>query len=294
MASVPAISRDKTFVLGVGAQKAGTSWLHDHLASSPQCDPGFMKEYHVWDGLDLETMSHFRDRLMKRAQRAAGQLARGEQATAENLRLASFYADPDAYFDYFELLLSRPGIRATMDVTPSYAMLSAERLAAIRDGFERRGIRVAPVFLMREPVERIWSAVRMYKQRRPERHDSTPEERVLEVYDAPWFELRTRYEHTMDALDSVFGPDGVHYALYERLFEEPSVEELSAFIGIDPVPADTGRRVNASPKSDLLRLPDGAARRVAEHYRATYEAVAERVGPDVVAAAWPDRRWLRG
>ena len=292
MASVPAISRDKTFVLGVGAQKAGTSWLHDHLASSPQCDPGFMKEYHVWDGLDVEAMSHFRDRLMKRAQRAAGQLARGEQATAENLRLASFYADPDAYFDYFELLLSRPGIRATMDVTPSYAMLSAERLAAIRDGFGRRGIRVAPVFLMREPVERIWSAVRMYKQRRPEQHDSTPEERVLEVYDAPWFELRTRYEHTMDALDSVFGRDGVHYELYERLFEEPTVRELSAFVGIDPVPADTDRRVNASPKSDLLRLPDDAARRVAEHYRATYEAVAARLGHDVVAGAWPDRRWL--
>lgn len=294
MSRVPAISRDKTFVLGVGAQKAGTSWLHDHLASSPQCDPGFMKEYHVWDGLDLEAMAHFRDRLMKRAQRAAAQMARGQDADPENLRLASFYADPEAYFDYFELLLSRPGIRATTDITPSYAMLSAERLAAIRDGFGRRGIRVAPVLLMREPAERIWSAVRMYKKRRPERHDRAPEERVLEVYAEPWFELRTRYEHTMAALESVFGRDGVHYELYERLFEESTVRELSAFVGIDPVPADTDRRVNASPKSDLLRLPDDSARRIAEHYRATYEAAADRLGQDVVAAAWPDQRWLDG
>ena len=294
MTTVPTISSDKTFVLGVGAQKAGTSWLYEHLASSPQCDPGFMKEYHVWDGLDLDAMAHFRDRLMRRAQRAAGRLARGEQATAENLRLASFYADPEAYVDYFELLLSRPGIRATMDITPSYALLSAERLAQIRDRFERRGIRVAPVFLMREPVERIWSAVRMYHQRRPERIATTPEERVLEVYDAPWFEGRTRYEHTMAALDSAFGRDRVAYVLYERLFDPATADELSEFIGIDPVAADTARRVNASPKSDLLRLPDDASRRIAEHYRTTYEAVAERVGVDVVAAAWPDQRWLRG
>jgi hypothetical protein len=294
MAAVPTFADSLTFVLGVGAQKAGTSWLHDHLASSPQCDPGFMKEYHVWDGLDLEAMAHFRERLMKRTQRAAARMARGQRADPENLRLASFYADPEAYFDYFELLLSRPGIRTTTDITPSYAMLSAERLAAVRDGFARRGIRVAPVFLMREPAERIWSAVRMYKQRRPDRHDQTPEERVLEVYDAPWFELRTRYEHTMAALESVFGRDGVHYALYERLFEEPTVRELSAFVGIDPVPADTERRVNASPKSDLLRLPEHSARRVAEHYRSTYDAVAERLGGDLVAAAWPDQRWLHG
>ena len=134
----------------------------------------------------------------------------------------------------------------------------------------------------------------MYKQRRPERHDRAPEERVLEVYAEPWFELRTRYEHTMAALESVFGRDGVHYVLYERLFEESTVRELSAFVGIDPVPADTDRRVNASPKSDLLRLPDDSARRIAEHYRATYEAAADRLGQDVVAAAWPDQRWLDG
>ena len=37
------------FVLGVGAQKAGTTWLHEYLASLPEVDLGFMKEYHVFD-----------------------------------------------------------------------------------------------------------------------------------------------------------------------------------------------------------------------------------------------------
>ena len=30
-----------TFLLGVGAQKAGTAWLHRYLEDSPQFDGGF-------------------------------------------------------------------------------------------------------------------------------------------------------------------------------------------------------------------------------------------------------------
>ena len=282
----------KTFLLGVGAQKAGTAWLHDHVSSSPECAAGFTKEYHVWDGLDLEVMAHFRERAGTRARNAGARLSRGEPATADDLRLAAFYADPETYVDYFELLLSRPGIRLTADITPSYAMLSAERLADVRDRFAHRGIRVAPVFLMREPAERIWSAVRMYQQRRPDRNLQAPEERVLEVFDSPWFEERTRYEQTMDRLESVFGREGVFYALYERLFEDSTMESLAGFLGIRPHPAHTDRRLNASPKSEMLRLPDETARCIARHYQATYDAVAKRLGSDHVASAWPDHRWL--
>ena len=42
------------FLLGTGCQKGGTAWLHDYLGSSTETDLGFMKEYHVWDRLDLD------------------------------------------------------------------------------------------------------------------------------------------------------------------------------------------------------------------------------------------------
>ena len=292
MATVSSLDDRKTFLLGVGAQKAGTAWLHDHVSSSPECAAGFLKEYHVWDGLDLDVMAHFRERAGTRARKAGARVTRGEPATADDLRLAAFYADPETYVDYFELLLSRPGIRVTADITPSYAMLSAERLADVRDRFARRGIRVAPVFLMREPAERIWSAVRMYRERRPDRDVPAPEERVLEVFDSPWFEERTRYERTMDRLESVFGREGVFYALYERLFEDSTMQDLATFLGMEPHAVRTERRLNASPKSGALHLPDETAQRIARHYRTTYDAVAERVGRDQVAASWPDHRWL--
>ena len=291
MTSVSTLPSSRTFVLGVGAQKAGTTWLHAHLHSSPECADGFMKEYHVWDPQDDPSLGHFRTQVLQQAREATVGMEDGQPADGDILRRAAFYADPEAYFDYFELLLSRPGIRIATDITPSYARMSAEQLAVVRDGFARRGIRVLPVFLMREPAERIWSAVRMY-QRRSGQADRPSAERVLEVYNRPRFELRTRYEHTMTALEAVFGRHGVFYALYERLFDDTTVRELSAALGLTPQPADFERRVNASPKRDLQQLPDDAARRIAEYYRATYDAVAERLGHEEVAAAWPDQRWL--
>lgn len=281
-----------TFLLGVGCQKGGTAWLHRYLAASPECDPGFRKEYHVWDTLDLPDMAHFRTRLGRRVRRAGDQVAKGRAADADTLRLATFLSEPEAYYDYFELLLRRPGIRLTADITPAYAGLSVERLAAIRDGFERRGIRVAPVFLMREPTERIWSVVRMYQQRNPERFPGRSEERVERVFDKPRIESQTRYEQTMARVEEVFGPEGACYALFEELFEPATVDRICGFLGIRPHDPDFDRRVNASPKAQGDGLPEQVTRRVAEHYRATYDAVADRFGPDVVRRRWPSSRLL--
>ncbi len=80
-----------TFLLGVGCQKGGTAWLHRYLEASPQCDPGFRKEYHVWDALDLP----------------AGRLAR-ERIEKQGGQRAAFLHEPDRYFDYFPGLLEPP------------------------------------------------------------------------------------------------------------------------------------------------------------------------------------------
>ena len=44
------------FVLGLGAMKAGSTWLYECLHSQDYADFGFCKEYYVWDavsGLDV-------------------------------------------------------------------------------------------------------------------------------------------------------------------------------------------------------------------------------------------------
>ena len=43
----------------MGAQKAGTSWLHDQLNRRKDADFGFCKEYHVFDALTLDAFARF-------------------------------------------------------------------------------------------------------------------------------------------------------------------------------------------------------------------------------------------
>lgn len=289
--SAPADPSVGTFLLGVGCQKGGTAWMHRYLESSAQCDPGFRKEYHVWDGLDLASGGPVRGRVSQQARRAARALEAGEPAEGDALRRALFYADPEAYFDYFEALLRRsPETRLSADITPAYADLSAERLASIRDGFARRGVRVVPVFLMRDPVERIWSAVRMDRQRAGAGAPGEAEAYVPVAATRPMYADRTRYDRTIDRLDDVFGPDQVFYGFYERLFDDATLRPLCDALGIDFVTPDLERHVNVSPKTEPL--PEQTVREVAERFRDVYAAVAARFPEVDLAGLWPSSRLL--
>ena len=278
-----------TFLLGVGCQKGGTAWMPRYLEASPQCDPGFRKEYHVWDGLDLPSGRLARERVMQQARRAATALEAGEPAHAEALLRASFYADADVYFDYFTALLRAPETRLTADITPGYAGLSVARLTAIRQGFERRGVRPVAVYLMRDPVERIWSAARMDLRRQgfPE----PAEDRVLRMHVREMYAARTRYDETMSRLEQAFPREAIFYGFYERLFDRDTLRALCGFLGIDFHEPDFERQVNVSPK-DVEALPEATVQTVARHFREVYDAVAARF-PDLdLAAMWPSMRYL--
>jgi hypothetical protein len=264
-----------TFLLGVGCQKGGTAWLHRYLEASPQCDPGFRKEYHVWDALDLPS----------------GKLAR-ERIEIQGGQRAAFLHDPDLYFDYFSGLLDADGIRLTADITPGYAGLPADRLTMIHDAFVSRGVRPAAVYLVRDPVERIWSAARMDMRRRGDEAPEDPETRVGHMYKHPMYADRTRYDLTMAAIEAAFSREDVFYGFYERLFSLETLAPLCEFLGIDFHEPDTGRQVNVSPKSEDAALAEDTRRTIARHFAPVYEAVQQRF-PDLdLAALWPSMRLL--
>ncbi|MBS41816.1 MAG: hypothetical protein CMH83_01320 [Nocardioides sp.] len=284
-----------TFLLGLGAQKAGTTWLSDHLRRTPGYTPGFMKEYHVLDVLDVDDERQRRAPMLERAAADLAAMAAGEEPAAgagTRLQRASMLADPRRYHDYFADLLRRPGTRATGDLTPSYSLLGAERLATVRDAMAARGARTVAVLLMRDPVERVWSAARMHmyaNQDSPE----VAEPAVLERFASPSYDARTRYEHTLAALEQVFDADMSFVAFYEELFDPARTSEvlgrLCATAELPLVDPDTDRRSNATPR-DRTTLSEEVTATVARHYAATYAAVAERYGADRVAALWPSAR----
>ncbi|WP_372735707.1 sulfotransferase [Nocardioides sp.] len=272
-----------TFLLGVGAQKSGTAWMHRYLESSPQCDPGFRKEYHIWDGLDLPS-----GRLVR--QRIEAQAHRPDAGESERRRWG-FYEDPESYFDYFAGLLEAPQVRLTADITPAYALLDSERLRMIRDAMVQRAVRPVTVYLMRDPVERVWSAVRMDIRRKGIEKPGAAEHRLKVMADDDQYAIRTRYDLTMDRLEGAFGRESVFYGFYETLFDRSTLADLCAFLGIDFHEPDLSRQVNVSPKGDG-DLSDETMRRVARGFAPVYAAVAARFPSIDLPTLWPSMRYL--
>lgn len=280
---------DRTFVLGAGAQKAGTTWLYSYLKASPAFAAGYRKEYHVFDSLDLESEWRSKERIISLAEEALRDAREGRSPDAAVLHRMSMYADPRFYFEYFtNLVTRRPAKHVTADLTPSYALLGADRMRQIREGFAKRGVRTVAIFLMRDPVDRIWSQVRMQKDRQPDRMVDPSEELLLERYALPAYDSRSRYDRTIETLDAVFGADEVHYGFYESLFTLPAVQAVCDLVGVEAHPPELDVRRNAVPAT--TRLPESTERTVAEHFRGVYETVQARFPHVDLTELWPSAR----
>ncbi len=280
-----AVSRmtNPTFLLGLGVQKAGTTWLHDYLTSSPVAEFGFKKEYHVWD-LRSQMGEKARANFLKAL---SGRLAnaRNPSGYSKAAMRAAFIGNPEFYFDYFSQILHCPGINLTGDITPNYCLLPEDELSVIRDGFISRGIRVKALLLLRDPVFRFRSMVRMHNRAQKVSLSADAEFRLLlEKQMSGADSLRSNYRDIISRSRAVFGED-LLISFYEELFNPQAVAMICEFLEIPFHLPDLDKKVNASPLTGDF---------VESHYRALSLPYLEQLpflseifGADRMASTWP-------
>jgi len=269
------------FVLGVGAQKAGTTWLHAYLESLPEVNLGFMKEYHVFD------QKHVKDTTPGRKKRIENYLDSFFGSDSLSLR-HKFRRNHKHYFSYFRKLVeSNDQVFITGDITPSYAALPVKVLQYIKSSLEKNGFRVKVVFLMRDPVARCISANRMYSS--PRLLDSPGDadleaELLAKKYQQTRFQIRTRYDQTITNLEQVFTPDELYLGFYEELFSDKAIAEICSFLELPFRPGNYEQVVHGSlVKSEL---PETVKAEVRSYYSQVYNFVLNRFGQDRVKKLW--------
>jgi len=156
----------KTLMLCIGAQKAGTTWLAGNLRKHPQVTVTPLKEMHFLDRIGRPT------RLFNRMTSKAPGDARWRRSMNRNIRgllklhtvghrmanirLLALSQRMSSIPAYIRLLRRLPGDVAC-DLTPGYAVVDR---TVIRELYA-----LAPetkiIFMMRDPIDRYWSAVRM-------------------------------------------------------------------------------------------------------------------------------------
>lgn len=276
-------TRNSHFFVGIGAAKAGTTWLAGYLRAHPQVFVSPLKELHYFDEKHLpEYAGNVSERFLLQAKRFASGLTSAED-TGRLLRLQHLIkrlemrSRPRAYVEYFQQFAHRKH-RAFGEITPSYSMLGDAGFKDILKHFPRARI----VFILRNPVDRYWSQLR-FAQRLDEQFDPSGEfER--RVHD-PQFALRTQYEKTFAALDRVVPRDQVFTTFYESLFGEKGDQELERlcnFLEVDVLPGDFATIPNKGLPYDL---PDAGRAEVIRFFLPTYQFVSQRFG-DEMPARW--------
>lgn len=279
------------FFLGVGAEKAGTSWMHRRLTEHPHVWTPPHKEIHYFDAVHADAGPFYRRQKYQALREAIGQndwdvLAKNPRRLARLQWLARQALIGDLTDEWY-VSLFEPGAGeypAIGEVTPGYSMLPEE-------GWEHV-VSIDPevriVFLMREPVARLWSALRYFAGNHPESAIMETPDRMVRFATRPANVSKTRYDVTLDYLDRFFPPEHVLVAFYEEIFasEDAQIAFLRALCDLLEIDfgaaefGDLARAVNASAPKPIPEEFRSEMRSITDPVVEAVEATVGHVPPD--------------
>jgi hypothetical protein len=260
------------YFLGIGAQKAGSTWLHKQLERHPEVALPPRKEVHFFDTMYPTRYGESAGVVL--AQRFKTLVGQGRQGAALQIaeQFEVMFRGPEAYVEYIGRK-QNPQTTIVGDITPGYADLTAEGFQIARELLDP-----LLIFVMRDPLERYWSWARMTA--------GTNTERMVGWFEKgfrqPRIWSRCDYPAVLATLDEVFEPGKVLTLFYEDLFREDTLEQIARFLGVSPSWAwDIDERWNEGASHSM---PEPSAE-LLERFEPVYEYVRGRFG-DAVPGSW--------
>lgn len=217
----------------IGAQKAGTTWLHQKLARHPDVWLPALKEVHYFDAVHLDDSVGANLDAARRdaAIRSIQSTLKGNLTDAEKLlriRSIASIGMRELSDAWYGAIFQEAPMQATCgEITPEYAMLPPE-------GVEHM-VRLQPgikiIFIMRDPIDRAWSALRMMKKR-------AGSEGPLPIRDRPHgrkFLERADYAATIERFQRQISKANFLELYFDDLAERPEalLQQVCAFLGVD-------------------------------------------------------------
>lgn len=271
--------------LCVGAAKAGTTWLYEQLSRHPECHFRAIKELHYFDALenghlDRQLKAH-KNRHKDMLQRAAN--AGFDQVRADKLAdradwldvIESGTEDTPAYLNY--LHGEAGSAKVVGEFTPAYSLLPERRLNQIAT--------MAPdvrlLFLLRDPVDRLWSHIRMMAARRDtdgqvtQRRCANLLRRTMSGEETQ-IARRSDYAGALRRLVASLPSGALLVEVFEEMVSGEGLERICDFLGISRMtgalqPAHAGQPLAMTPEQRLA-----ATHWLAPQYHAAERALGRR------------------
>jgi hypothetical protein len=265
----------------IGAQRAGTTWLHRVLRQHPSLWLAPVKELHYFDKPDIA-----RTCLDQKERRRLG-LRRILSLDPWELRFWLGRRNDDWYARLFRKAQAKGLIAG--EITPAYAILGEDVLRRIKG----MNSEVKLIFIMRDPLDRSWSAVNNALKKGQFEKGFSVDKAVARARSAN-ASARSTYTETIARLEKVFPASQIHYCFFDDLKDRPErlVTDILSFLGVEggevkdwlpteavnsaagskPVPAEFQRemaKIYLPMVAELCRRFDGPPQR----WRARYETL---------------------
>lgn len=190
----------KKFLMCCGTEKGGTTWLHQYFKNHPE---------YTSIGKELN-------------------LIQRDDFVPDLVGLKDCRKNIFKFFDDIALMQ-----KVTGDFT-HYEGSTENIFRLFKTEFQKRDIEVVPVYIMRDPIRRAWSAWNMLQAN------------VVSTYDMPIAAeklmtnmLACKYKETVQALDNVF--ENPLYFFYEEFFTQDNINSICTTLQIAPLPANFDR-----------------------------------------------------
>jgi hypothetical protein len=281
------MQQEPTVLYGLGANRSGSSWLYNYLASHPDCYLRSVKELHYFSTKDPAKRkwwlrwfrSHLRDLQHARTQRS-GKTPYLDQHV-DDLRTLIHVVERHDDKLYKSYLSTRPAnAKLVADITPAYAFIPAGLIRRMEQLFANTKF----IFLIRDPLDRLWSNIRMAARHKlPEGGDFAKlcehlAEKSLED-DNSKFIVRSDYRKTLRCLERSVPAANRHVEFFERLFHQDSVNRITDFLGISRLDADTGTVVHGG---DVISLEGKLRKQLLEKLAPQYKFAHREFGEQLL------------
>jgi hypothetical protein len=211
--------------LCIGAQKAGTTWLHRNLETHPDIWLPPVKELHYFDdGAPGGVVPAFRRNLQR---------LHHKDARRNVVFLSKLCFLPKTVRSYGRLFPDLEG-KIPGEITPAYARLDEGIVGQLHGVMPEARI----IYILRDPVERSWSQLVMRASRRGhtvEQIDGWSDAEVRDFILASRALENSDYEANLKKWRKFFGDDAVRVLFFEDVKERPEelLLEVFRFIGAE-------------------------------------------------------------
>lgn len=292
--------------LGIGAQKAGTTWLYSNLRQHPKIWMPPIKEIHYFTRLYPGSPSPLpstppllrifgrspQDELWRQALVRA--LLNIRRTTWQELVWYTrfFLGRYDDYW-YASLFKGRDDC-VKGEITPAYSILEPDDIQHIKHIMPR----VKVIYIIRNPIDRGWSAVRggiRHRIRRKRMGREEKEQLLKETFSSPrklerafrritnWpgYQLRGDYVRTLNHWQRYFTEEQFLIGFFEEIVHDPErfLSRIFDFLQVgfskDYITALAAKKVNPSPQK---KIPPQLERSLAEQYYPQIKALSDSLG----------------